>query len=569
MTSVLVPKSVPFSKATAPSGNALSSLPLASCLLPFAFTRKRRGLADRGTRPALRLARLCLAVVLAGGAATAHGQELYWTSWGAARTVSGSMHVLQWRDVNILLECGTYFSDEAAVQPAEGESVESLNTTLPLDVGKLDLAILSHAHLDHSGRLPLLARSGWRGPIYATPGTIALARHMLGMPLRYGPLPAETLLRKRGTRMWHSRAHCRKLEKSSGLDRTRTTRQAASAAGQFMCSECVQDELEALLLQFVPLEYGKWLELRPGLRLRFQDAGHIAGASVTELEFEGRRRVVYSGDLGGQVELLVSTPRSPEQADTVVVEATYGDGVRSVPLPPYSDFEAALRSAAAQDEPVVVVAYTLDRTQRVLYLMRRLQARGELPADWPVTMPSPSAQVATEIYERLLRVFGGRYFAPGVVRFAKASGNPFRPPRLDVKDSGQRRGLFLIPAGLEFSKTGQRILARMAADPRAHIFSVGYADAESIVGRILAGKQPVIEGRSVEVRARVRKFSVFSGHADSDEIVGWLRGVKGLRRVLVVHGEPASTEALAAKIREQLGVTALVPEKGQRLALQD
>lgn len=267
--------------------------------------------------------------------------------------------------------------------------------------------------------------------------------------------------------------------------------------------------------------------------------------------------------------MLVKTPVSPERADTVAVESTYGAAVRNIPLPPYSDFDAALANAASKSEPVVVIAYTLDRTQRVLYLIRRAQAAGKIPADWPVTMPSPSALSATEAYERLLEIYGDRYFHPLLVAFARETGRPFRTSEMHLRDAKSSRGVFIIPAGLEFSKTGQRILARLLPNPRAHIYSVGFADHESIVGQILAGKDPLIEGAKVPVHAEVKKFSVFSGHADSDEMLGWLGKIQGLQRVVVVHGEPASCDALAEKIRTKLGVKVLVPEVGLRLALQE
>ena len=127
--------------------------------------------------------------------------------------------------------------------------------------------------------------------------------------------------------------------------------------------------------------------------------------------------------------------------------------------------------------------------------------------------------------------------------------------------------MFIIPAGLEFSKTGQRILARILPNPRGHIYSVGYADAESIVGHILANKPPTIEGVEVPIRAEIHKFSVFSGHADSEEILQWVKPIQGLRRVLVVHGEPESTEALAKKLRDGLGVEVSVPERGKGISL--
>src|SRR5262249_11361658 len=174
-------------------------------------------------------------------------------------------------------------------------------------------------------------------------------------------------------------------------------------------------------------------------RLRFSNAGHIVGAAITELEFEGKRRLVFSGDLGGQVPLLVEPPKSPERADTVAVESTYGGGVRDIPLPPYSDFEAALGDAAKKGEPVVVVAYTLDRTQRVLYLVRRAQEKGLVPESWPVTMPSPSAVGATDVYDRLLDVYGESYFSHQLVEFARKYGRPFRPPRFYLQDANSSR----------------------------------------------------------------------------------------------------------------------------------
>jgi metallo-beta-lactamase family protein len=510
-----------------------------------------------------------LAAWILAGAGPLCAEEIFWTSFGGARTVSGSMHLVEWKDVRILLDCGTFFSDEAAVQRISGADPSKLNTSLPEALGKPDLVVLSHAHLDHSGRLPLLSRSGWRGPIYATTATVELCRHMLSLPLRYGPLPEEVLFRSRKSAVLHSAEDCTRLSAREPVERLRTSRQQAIGLSRHMCTACVERDLAALMQQFVPVQYGTWQDLRPGLRLRLSNAGHIVGAAIAELEFDGKRRLVFSGDLGGRVPLIVSPPESPERADTVAVESTYGASVRSVPQPPYSDFEEALVAAARKGEPVVIVAYTLDRTQRVLHLIRRAQRSGRLPSDWPVTMPSPSAAAATEAYERLLAGFGEKFFSRSLVEFARSAGRPFRPDRLLLRDRGSSRGAFIVPAALEFSKTGQRILARLVQVPRAHVFLVGYANPESIGGQLLAGRSPRLDGTPVPLRAEVRRFSVFSGHADSEEVVAWLKGIQSLRRVLVVHGEPEDSEALAEKIRERLKVLVLSPMPGQRISLRD
>ena len=441
---------------------------------------------------------------------------------GAADTVTGSRHLVRMGGRSILLDCGLF----------QGFKVLRERNWLapPAELIEADAVVLSHAHLDHSGWLPALVKHGFRGPIYASPATRDLAEVLL---LDSAHLQEEDA--RRANRYGYSR-HAKALPLYTRRDVQRT------------------------LAKFQPLAPGR--ELRLGaLRVLLTPVGHLLGACAVSLQ-AGDERLVFSGDVGRSQDLLMPAPQPLPEADVLLVESTYGNRVH-----PREDVAARLgqiiRDTVQRGGSVLMPAFAVGRAQALLLVLQRLKAAGEIPSDLPVYLDSPMAVQATALYHqhrRLLRL-GPReadHLADGVHMVAEAKQSMrllrSRWPSVIISASGMA--------------TGGRVLHHlkaMAPVPKHHIVFAGFQVGGSRGAHLVGGATEVkIHGEYVPVRAAVSQLEGFSGHADADELMAWLRGARRApRQTYVVHGEPAAADALRLRIKDQLGWSVHVPEHGQ------
>ena len=441
---------------------------------------------------------------------------------GAADTVTGSRHLVHMGGRSILLDCGLF----------QGFKVLRERNWLapPAELIEADAVVLSHAHLDHSGWLPALVKHGFRGPIYASPATRDLAEVLL---LDSAHLQEEDA--RRANRYGYSR-HAKALPLYTRRDVQRT------------------------LAKFQPLAPGR--ELRLGaLRVLLTPVGHLLGACAVSLQ-SGDERLVFSGDVGRSQDLLMPAPQPLPEADVLLVESTYGNRVH-----PREDVAARLgqiiRDTVQRGGSVLMPAFAVGRAQALLLVLQRLKAAGEIPSDLPVYLDSPMAVQATALYHqhrRLLRL-GPReadHLADGVHMVAEAKQSMrllrSRWPSVIISASGMA--------------TGGRVLHHlkaMAPVPKHHIVFAGFQVGGSRGAHLVGGATEVkIHGEYVPVRAAVSQLEGFSGHADADELMAWLRGARRApRQTYVVHGEPAAADALRLRIKDQLGWSVHVPEHGQ------
>jgi metallo-beta-lactamase family protein len=459
------------------------------------------------------------------------------TFLGGVGTVTGSRFLVQHQGRRLLVDCGLF----------QGLKALRLLNWDPFAVppASVDAVVLTHAHLDHCGWLPVLVREGFRGPVYATAPTGDLAR---------------ILLRDAG----HLQEEDAEYANRKGFSK--------HAPALPLYTEADADEA---LQRFEPLEEGRTRELLPGLALTLHAAGHILGATSVVLALDGARehRLVFSGDIGQADPALVALrDPQPRGAHTVVVESTYGDREQPPRESAVAELGAAIRPVLARGGSVIVPAFAVDRTPSVLLALRALTRAGELPAV-PVFVDSPLALKALDIYRshpgfldaeiaaELRR--GGDPFDPGDLREATTSDasraiNEVRFPCVIVSASGMA--------------TGGRVLHHLKArlpDPRNLVLLVGF-QAAGTRGRLLAegARFLKIHGRYVPVRAAVRLIEGFSAHADRTELLAWLRGFDPApETTYVAHGEPAAATALARAIEQELGRLAIVPSLGERVAL--
>ena len=453
---------------------------------------------------------------------------------GAALTTTGSMHVLEAGGKAILLDCGLF-------QGHRKEAFEK-NRHLPFDARALDLCLLSHAHIDHSGNLPTLVRAGFRGEILATPATrdlcaimLADSAHMQEADVRF----VNKLRLRRGQRPF----------------------EPLYAAA----------DVAPAMARFAELPYGAPRELAPGVTASFLDAGHILGSALTLLEVRenGRRtRLLYTGDLGRKGQPVLRDPQSVGRADVLVTESTYGDRRH----PAEEDVKAKLAElfgqVAARRSRLVIPAFSVGRTQQLLYFLRELHQAGRLPAV-PVYLDSPLSAKATEVYEHHPEC----YDAEAAALFS-GGDEPFSMRGLRcVADAEESKSLNAMRGPLAIISAsgmceGGRVLHHLkhsVEDPANIILLVGF-QAENTLGRRIEERQPILRilGEEHPLRAEVHSLQALSAHADCDELLAYFRGLDAPpARAFVVHGEPAAAEALAGALRT-LGVREVtVPRPGQ------
>jgi len=445
---------------------------------------------------------------------------------GAAGTVTGSRHLVRSGRSSLLVDCGLF----------QGLKTLRLRNwrPFPFSPEKLGAVVLTHAHLDHSGALPILVREGYRGPIFVTPGTRDL------LPI---------LLRDAG-RIQEEDAH---YARRKGFSRHADPRPLFTEA-----------EAEAVLplLETVPFHAVQKVD---GFRFRFHRAGHILGAAQIWLEDDSGDSVLFSGDLGQDSDLLLPPPEPRPGARRVVMESTYGDRDHGRDDPLEALVEV-VRDTVKRGGVLLIPAFAVGRAQTLALALHRLQTQGRIP-EVPMFLNSP---MAIEVGEVHLRHQGELRVPPGELGAALERLKPVGSLE-ESKDINRRRGPMILVAGAGMM-TGGRILHHLLAfgdDPSTTLLLIGY-QAEGTRGwDLLQGRRTVrIHGRNVDLRCRVEVRDLFSGHADREALLRWLgAGPEPEEGVALVHGEAGAADALRRRIQHELGWPAQVAEEGRPLEL--
>ena len=440
---------------------------------------------------------------------------------GAADGVTGSRHLVETDDRRILLDCGLF----------QGWKLHrERNWVMPELLKNLDAVVLSHAHLDHSGWLPALVKHGFRGPIHASPATCELARVLL---LDSAHLQEEDA--RRANRHGYSR-HEKALPLYTRADALRT------------------------LGQLAPLVPGRVLKIgRSSVRL--SPVGHLLGACAISLD-DGRLALGFSGDVGRSTDLLMPPPLPPRAADVLLVEATYGNRTHAT-ADSTAQLAGIVRRTVQRGGSVLMPSFAVGRAQALLLVLQRLKAAGEIPAQLPIFLDSPMAVEATALYRR----FGALLRIPKREVLTLCDGvRLVTTVQQSMRLSAARYPAVVISAS--GMATGGRVLHHlkaMAPDARHSIVLAGFQVGGTRGARLMAGERALkIHGEMVPVRAEVQQLEGFSGHADREELLAWLRLMpKAPQQTFVVHGEPDATDSLRFALQQQLGWHARVPALGE------
>jgi metallo-beta-lactamase family protein len=445
---------------------------------------------------------------------------------GAAGTVTGSRYLIEAGGQRILVDCGLF---QGYKQLRERNRAD-----FPVPPDSIDTVLLTHAHLDHSGYLPALVRNGFRGKVHCTLAT----NDLCGLLLRdSGYLQEEEA----------------KYAKKKGYSKHANPTPLYTVA-----------DAEAALKQFVTHDFDTDVSVGSGITARFHPAGHLLGAAQISVDVEGTI-VHISGDLGRTHDPLMRPPQTLQQADVLVCESTYGNR-KHAQVDAEAELAPIIRRVAARGGVIVIPAFAVGRAQGVMLHIARLRERGEIPAV-PVFLNSPMAIKATDLYHR--------YHAEHHVTDAECEAMYELATMVRTVDESkalnQRRGPMIILSASGMLAGGRVLhhLAAFAPDHRNAILLSGY-QAGGTRGAVLAGGADALRifGRDVPIRAEVVTLQSFSGHADADEILAWMGGAtRKPEMTYITHGEPDAADALRARIGQELGWQASVPEHLQRVAL--
>ncbi len=451
--------------------------------------------------------------------------------FGAAREVTGSNYVVEVGQTRFLVDCGMHQG---------GEKEEALNfAPFPFDPKEIAFVLLTHAHIDHSGRLPRLVRAGYSGPIYATGPTCDLADIMLLDSAYIQEMDAEWRVRKA---------------------------QRAGRRGPEPLYD--QEDARKTIRLLKPLEYSKPVQLAPGVTVVFHDAGHILGSAFLELQLQEQGeqvRVLFSGDVGQPDQPIIRDPDFVKQTDYLLLESTYGDRLHVRDGRPQDQLAEILKQAKREGGNVIIPAFAVGRTQELLYFLREIIEQHHL--DMPIYVDSPLAGKATEVYRKHREAFDEE-----ARKLVDEPGGIFDYPQLHYTQSADesralngKRGIVIISAsGMADAGRVRHHLKHNLWRPEAHVVIVGFQAQGTLGRRLVDGDKRVrIFGEEIAVKAHIDEISGLSAHADQGQLLDWVSHFAPPRLTILIHGELQSALTLERLLEEKLHFNVVVAEPNE------
>jgi metallo-beta-lactamase family protein len=455
------------------------------------------------------------------------------TLFGAAGDVTGSAYYVETGSAKVLVDFGLFQG---------GKQKEIRNLKLPpINISKLDCVILTHAHLDHTGRLPLLARAGYQNPVFATPATIEVTELVL-----------------------HDSAKVKKL------DMEKTNRKRSRLGQSHLEPMYSIEDVDHMLKLFTPIPYNEPVAVAPGISIRAVEAGHILGSvsfELTAVEQGKKKVVVFSGDIGPLGMAILKDPAPLPYADLVFLESTYGDRDHKSLKDTLLEGETIIRQAVRDKGKILIPSFAVGRTQQLLYYMAAAFHRGDFPK-FPVYLDSPMAIEATNIYMKHTELYDEEAMEmvrSGELKADLSHVNMSTTPE-ESKALNDLEGPMMIIAGAGMCNAG-RILHHLRHNlwmPETSVIIIGY-QAEGTLGRQLVDGAITVRifGETIAVKAQVHLLGGLSAHAGQSDLLRWFDVIAGSKpKVVLSHGEDRGRKPLAGLISSRYGLTPILPEYG-------
>lgn len=460
--------------------------------------------------------------------------------WGAAQEVTGSKHLITAPDgTKILLDCGLIQSSDD----------ENINRHFGFPVHDIDVLLLSHAHIDHSGNIPNLVKQGFRGKIYSTAATFDVLRIMLADSAKIQEADVEYINKKR------AREGRKALEPLYDLD-----------------------DVEKAFTLFHEVRMDEYYELNENIKFMFTDAGHILGSACITLDISHEnksKRIFFSGDVGRYNDRILKAPADFPQADYIILESTYGDRLHDITEDAEQKLLDAVQEICIRNRgKLLIPAFSLGRTQEIVYALDRMRTEGKLPKI-KVFVDSPLSTAATKIMRNHTT-----YFNEDILEYMDQDPDPFSFPNLRYTASVQESkainedddpAIIIAASGMMEAGRIKHHIARYIGDERNGLLIVGYCEPSTLGGKLLAGAKEIeIYGKEFSVNAKVEVISSYSAHADYAELIRFLncQDPKKVKGLFLVHGTIEAQEYFAGKLLEKGFERIQIPSKGQAFQLR-
>ena len=460
-------------------------------------------------------------------------------SYGAAQSVTGSCHLVEFEDIKILVDCGMF----------QGEfGLEKNYDDFEFDVSEIDYLIITHGHLDHIGRIPKLVKDGFDGVILATEATKEIANIML--------LDSANILQEEYKTL-------RRKAKRRG-DEKRITEPLYT-----------QDHVkEVFLKEWHTVQYDQELKLSKDVKMTFRDAGHILGSAFVMIDYidkKVKKRVVFSGDIGSKERMILDPLQTIKSADTLFMESTYGDRNHRALKDSIKEFKETVINTLKRDGNVIIPSFALERTQEILWLLNNMEADGELPK-CQVFLDSPLATKATRLYAKY-----PVHLNEKLELHTQENGNPFRFASLNISSTKQEsllinkvktRAIIIAGSGMCHGGRIMHHLKHRLWNEKNCVIFVGF-QVEGTLGRnIVDGYEYVkIYGEDIIVKAQVETINGFSAHADQRDMIEWMSNIKDLKNLYLIHGEESKMKIFTQKIKEELDIDAKIVKYAEAVEL--
>ena len=462
---------------------------------------------------------------------------------GAAQNVTGSKHLIQTNGYNLLLDCGLY-------QGKRSESNQQ-NKTLPFDAKTINAVILSHAHLDHCGTLPILVKNGFNGKIYCTPATAEIAKYIL----------LDSAAIQEGDAAYFNKHTENEQDKIVPI--------------------YTKEDVEKTVATFEATEYfrisNEWTQINENIKFKLYDAGHILGSAVIFLEITengGTKTLAFTGDLGRDSSPILRSPENiQENSDTLLTECTYGDRIHKPVADASLDFKNVIIEAVKNKSKIIVPAFSLGRTQEIIYLLHKLFDENSVPS-LPVYIDSPLAENITEVFSKYTKYFNDEFWKD----FGNQNNDPFMIKNLtniktveESKALNDKEGPFMVISASGMAESGRVLhhLKNNISDSNTIVLITGY-QAENTLGRKLQEgvKNVQIYGENYNVAAKIITLNEFSAHADQNDLLKYIENIHQLKRIFLVHTELPQATIFKSILEKSLpNIPVEIPTMGQSFEL--
>lgn len=457
--------------------------------------------------------------------------------WGAAQEVTGSKHLITTPDgTKILLDCGLL----------QGANSEEANRHFGFNPKDVDVLVVSHAHIDHSGNIPNFVKQGFRGKILTTAATIDVLSIMLADSARIQEDDAEYINKKR------------KAEGRKPIQPLYTL-----------------DDVDMTMKMFHAVRINEHYQWNENISFYFTDAGHILGSACISIDIKIKdetRRIFFSGDVGRYKDRILKAPADFPQADVILLESTYGNRLHDITEDAEQKLlNAVIRTCVNQQGKLLIPAFSLGRTQEIVYALDRMRTEGKLP-NVRVYVDSPLSTSATKIMRRHTE-----YFNDDILEYMQTDPDPFAFPTLRYTPSIQESkainedegpAIIIAASGMMDAGRIKHHLAKYIEDPKNTLLIVGYCEPSTIGGKILNGEKNIrIYGKDFEVNASVEVISSYSAHADYAELIQFIncQDPSKVKSLYLVHGTIEAQEYFADKLRERGFENVIIPAKGDKV----